>query len=285
MIITKLIGGLGNQMFQYAVGRSLAEKNKSQLFLDVTGYEHQVGVTPRQYALSIFNTEEHFASSSDLDKLKFGSRLGKLLHLKSKQYIKEKTLNVFDGRILNLPDNTYLNGFWQTEKYFSMIGDIIRSEFSLRPQFNHLDSSLISQIENSQSVSLHVRRGDYVSNVKTNLYHGVCSLDYYQNAIEFLKKTNGELKLFIFSDDIKWVKDNLKIEQKTVFVSNGQLKDYEELMLMSKCKHQIIANSSFSWWGAWLNVHPAKKVIAPKNWFNNNSANYNDIIPETWIRL
>lgn len=285
MIITKLTGGLGNQMFQYAIGRSLSEKNNTQLKLDIAGYQKQFGVTPRQYGLNVFNIKEDFALEKDIKKIKYGSLVRQKLRLTSSGYVKEKYSNIFIKNILDLQKDIYLEGFWQTEKYFLMIADIIRKEFSLRNEFNNLDKGLLEVIDNSLSVSLHIRRGDYVANLKTNQFHGACSLEYYQAGIDYLKNRFGSVVLFIFSDDIEWVKDNLKTDQKIIFVSNGKLKDYEELVLMSKCKHNIIANSSFSWWGAWLNNNPVKIVIAPKNWFNNVKANKNDIVPESWVRL
>lgn len=285
MIITKLIGGLGNQMFQYAIGRSLAIKNNTELKLDLSGYENQQGIIPRNYSLGIFQIDSKIASKEESFGLKYSSRFMGILGYKKKSYLKEKIANKYDPEIFKVTGNNYLEGYWQTEKYFLMIADVIRKEFSLRIEFNNLDIELLNQIAKCQSVSLHVRRGDYVSNSKTNQFHGSCSLKYYQDSIEYLKNKFGQIVLFIFSDDIEWVKENLQTDQKMVFVSNDKLKDYEELILMSKCKHNIIANSSFSWWGAWLNTNYDKQVIAPKYWFNNAHANINDIVPENWIRI
>jgi len=141
------------------------------------------------------------------------------------------------------------------------------------------------KIKEKNSVSLHIRRGDYLTMQKAIDTIGVCPLDYYDKAIREITRKIKNPTFFIFSDDINWVKENLKTNSPTIFVSGGKLKDYEELILMSKCKHNIIANSSFSWWGAWLNNNPNKIVIAPKKWFKDTSKNTRDLIPESWLKL
>lgn len=290
MIITKLSGGLGNQMFQYAVGQAIAKKNKAILKMDLSGYDNQTGVTQRKYELYLFNIPENFTTADDNKKIKgrepnnlFKKILNKL-HVKynSPNYIKEKHFN-FDPKILKLKDNIYLDGYWQTEKYFKDIEDIIRSEFTLKTEYSGLNPELIAKINNYNSVSMHIRRGDYVSSQSTNKFHGICSLDYYKKAIDLIAKKFPNPTIFIFSDDLKWCEENIKIKFPIIFVQGN--KNYEDLIMMSKCNHNIIANSSFSWWGAWLNNNPNKMVIAPQKWFNNPNINYSDIIPSTWIKI
>lgn len=290
MIITKLSGGLGNQMFQYAVGRAVAERNKTNLKIDLSGYEHQVGITPRQYELFLFNIQEDFSTSQENKKIKgleFNSLVKRVLnklHIKlgGSNYVVEKHHN-FDPAILKLEDNVYLEGYWQTEKYFSDIADIIRSEFTLKDRYNNLNSEILNKIDSYNSVSMHIRRGDYVSNQETSEYHGICSLEYYQKAISLIAKKSPNPVVFIFSDDLKWCEENLKIDWPIVFVEGN--KGYEDLIMMSRCKHNIIANSSFSWWGAWLNNNPNKIVIAPGQWFADKSINTIDVVPEYWIKI
>jgi hypothetical protein len=140
------------------------------------------------------------------------------------------------------------------------------------------------------SISIHIRRGDYVQNKKTGKHHGNCSSEYYKNALDEIlsKLSKGQrenVRLFIFSDDIEWARKNLSFACPSVFVSNPATPDYEELVLMSKCSHHIIANSSFSWWGAWLDSNPQKIVIAPAKWFNTRQSLYKDIVPSSWIKI
>lgn len=136
------------------------------------------------------------------------------------------------------------------------------------------------------AVSLHVRRGDYVSNLTINQFHGTCSLEYYNQAIAQIAKKVETPHFFVFSDDPEWVKSNLKIDYSITIVDhNNADKNYEDIRLMSLCKHHIIANSSFSWWGAWLCRNPNKIVIAPLKWFNDKSINTTDLIPDGWIKI
>ena len=138
-------------------------------------------------------------------------------------------------------------------------------------------------ISQTNSVSLHIRRGDYVSNQKTNQTHGTCDLDYYQRCITEIEKEVENPYFFVFSDEIEWVKENLKINHPAEYVDqNTGDKSYEDMRLMSQCKHNVIANSSFSWWGAWLNSYPDKIVFAPKRWFASDKHNTKDLIPEGW---
>jgi hypothetical protein len=186
---------------------------------------------------------------------------------------------------LNLPDNSYLSGLWQTEKYFKDCEEIIRTEFTFKQPLNKKNSELSETIRRKNSVSIHIRRGDYIYNSEEYKIHGLCSIDYYKKAVECIANKAGELTLFIFSDDIEWVKNNLKFDFPIIFVDNNVDDIHEDLRLMSLCKHNIIANSTFSWWGAWLNNNKEKIVIAPKKWFNEFEADTKDIYPDSWMRI
>ena len=290
MIIVKLSGGLGNQLFQYALGRSMAEREKTIFKIDLYSCKKQINITPRQYELSPFNVQENFSTPQENEIFcggKFNIFLRKVLNKVQFNFylnnnIIEKKYN-FNSSVLNLKGSCYLDGYWQTEKYFFDIKNIIKSEFTLKEKYNNLNVQLVEKIVNCNSVSIHIRRGDYISDQKINNYHGVCSLDYYHKAINLISKKYSDLTFFIFSDDLKWCKKNLKINWPVVFIEGN--KNYEDLILMSKCHHNIIANSSFSWWGAWLNNNPDKIVIAPKQWFVNKSINTEDLIPESWIKI
>ena len=286
MIITKLIGGLGNQMFQYAAGRQLAYKLGVELKLDILDFDHY---KLRKYELDVFNIQENFATAEEIADLTILKRniierfISRLLHKPYRPlptYIKES----FNSEIMNMYDGVYLDGYWQSEKYFADIIEIIREEFIITTTQEGLNRKLADQIKSCNSVSLHIRRGDYVSNPETNKAHGICDIDYYLHCIEHLTKTVEHPHFFAFSDDIEWVRQNLKIPYPITFIeNNGQDKSYEDLRLMSQCKHHIIANSSFSWWGAWLNPNEDKIVFAPRKWFANKDANIQDRIPNQWI--
>jgi len=275
MIIIQLKGGLGNQMFQYAMGRRVAHANNTDLKLDISWFNNiGVNYTPRKYSLQPFNIIENFASINEIKALK----RGRIHNLTKRILTKERFSN-----------NVYLSGYWQNEKYFKDIEDIIRKEFTLKKPIRN---KYIDLINHTNSVSLHIRRGDYVINPEYRKTLGACPLSYYHKAIRNILNFVTHPHFFIFSDDIKWAKNNLKFKHPVTFVSNKEqylLKntntDYEDLILMSKCKHNIIANSSFSWWGAWLNSNPDKIVIAPKKWFNDLSLTNKDLIPELWMKI
>lgn len=287
MIITELNGGLGNQMFQYAVARRLAEVNHTELKLDIENFNKD---RLRAYELHHLNVNAQFAVYDDIaifkerskrEKIKFYIR--QILSRKKLRNIKEKHFH-FDESILFLKDNIYLQGYWQSEKYFKDIADIIRREFSLKEKLSEESQQVAQKIKMSiNSVSLHIRRGDYVSNPTTNSVHGVCSLEYYQQCVQVLRERLGELSLFVFSDDPVWVEENLNYDHLLTFVNhNGAERAYEDMHLMSLCQHNIIANSSFSWWGAWLNQNSKKIVFAPKQWFRVDDYATGDLIPEGW---
>jgi hypothetical protein len=184
-----------------------------------------------------------------------------------------------------LGDNTYLDGYWQSEKYFRSIEKIIRSECRVKGAPSEINKNFADKIQSVNAVSIHVRRGDYVTDEKTNAYHGVCDKDYYRQAIDHLTASLDDPYFFVFSDDMAWTKANLSTgSQPAEYIDHNTGAGHEDLRLMYLCKHHIIANSSFSWWGAWLNDHAGKKIIAPKKWFQPPITN-NDIIPEGWITL
>ena len=297
MVIVRLTGGLGNQMFQYAVGRKVAHVHGVELNLDIFGFE---SYTLRKYVLGAFNIQEKFATSEEVKALTVRKRgffkpliakaMGRKL-VSASSYIREKQFH-FDPEIQNLPDNVYLDGYWQSEKYFMGIEDTIRKEFIVKTDQKGKNFKLAELIESCDSVSLHIRRGDHVSDPETQKRYGTCNLDYYHRCIEFLTRFVKKPHFFIFSDDPVWARDNLNLAYTTTFVDhNSEDKNYEDLRLMSQCKHNIIANSSFSWWGAWLNNNPNKLVYAPKRWLADTTAagDYNafinNLIPLPWTRV
>lgn len=258
----KIKGGLGNQMFQYAYGRALELAGKKIIFNTsfFNGDREKVD-TARDFKLNNFNIQT---------KAEFSE--------------KKHLFNDFKNKIL-VKIGLKKNGFWQNEKYFKNIENDIKKEFTLKNPPDEKFQDILQKIENTTSVSIHIRRGDYIENPKTNSYHGICDLEYYSQAIDTIKNQVNNPSFFIFSDDIEWAKKNLITSYPTFWVSDLKGKDYEELYLMSLCKHSIIANSTFSWWAAWLNKNPNKIVIAPKQWLTNKTSNKISILPKTWTQI
>jgi len=294
MIITRLTGGLGNQLFQYAAARRLALVRDAELKLDVTWLGSAKLRTVRDYALASFDVPQTFAAQKDIEKFT-KPNIGTLsrLFLRSlrkgmqlpKSYIKEAHYH-FDPSILELPDGVYLDGYWQSERYFADAANVIRAELTINKPMEGRNLELIEQINSCNAVSVHVRRGDYVSDKHTADYHGVCSLDYYHKAIQHIADAIENPVLFMFSDDPDWVRSNLSAPYPMTIVDhNGHERCVEDLRLMSACRHHILANSSFSWWGAWLNQRFGKIVVAPQRWFNNHDADTRDLCPAEWVRL
>jgi hypothetical protein len=293
MIIVKLIGGLGNQMFQYAAARRLAEKHSTILKLDVTGFEKY---KLHRYGLHCFQISEYLATQNEIESIRGGQNIFSRLKRKicrqigfdnpeNKKWIFEKQFH-FDPEILEAPNNVLLEGSWQSEKYFADIACILRREFVVKYQQDRQSKNFADLIKSTESVSLHVRRADYVQDALTNKTHGTCDQDYYNDCVNYIGAHVSSPHFYIFSDEPKWAKDNLKFDFPMTFVDcNDASRNYEDMRLMSMCKHNVIANSSFSWWGAWLNDAPDKLVLAPKKWFNDDTKNTKDIIPGEWIKL
>jgi hypothetical protein len=285
------MGGLGNQMFQYAAARSLAQHLGTNVKVDVSFLNADAkGIyTQRDYELNVFSAAIEIISEKELECFL------KKYHSKFRSFLHQKFSSLFPSHILiengyhfhpeffKLSRNTYLNGFWQSEKYFVSARNTIQNDFVIKPNFLGGTEKWENLITHSESVSLHVRRGDYVSNPTSYAYHGVCDANYYNKAVELVASKKKNLKLFIFSDDLKWCQENLHFELPHFFVETDS--NIKDLYLMSTCKHNVTANSSFSWWAAWLNKFGDKIVIAPSRWFAQAELNSADRIPESWIIL
>lgn len=188
--------------------------------------------------------------------------------------------------MLNLPDNAILDGYWFSYKYFDHIRDVLRKDFTPR-QIDERNQALLTQIKNTENpVAVHIRRGDYVSNPNANKFHGVLSLDYYRQAVRLITDKVPNAQFYVFSDDASWVKEHFTFLENPVFVDfNGDANNHMDIFLMSNCKHNIIANSGFSWWGAYLNDHKNKTVIAPRAWFVSKELDAKDVKPESWLSI
>lgn len=286
MIIIKLLGGLGNQMFQYALFKAL-EKKGLEIKIDLSNFESynlHNGFELKQ----IFNIDFQTATESEIIKLadlkgSFFSRVRRKLFGKKKSYINETNFS-FDN--IRKKKDYYLEGYWQSERFFANAQDDILKAFCFNNPISLKNKQLLKNIEQRNTVGLHVRRGDYISDPKSFKSFGdICNLEYYTTAISEIIKSVKEPLFIIFSDDMDWVKANLTCELETCFVDwNSGKESYWDMYLMSQCKHNIIANSSFSWWGAWLNTNPSKKIIAPEIWKWDNDSN-TERTPGNWSRI
>lgn len=292
MILVRLIGGLGNQMFQYATGRAVSRRLGAPLLLDASGFEHY---DLRRYELDELSIEAAVAGRDDLARCgvvqrppALVNRALKALGMQRQANVLQEASFVYDDRIESVRAPAYLDGYWQSERYFSGIADVLRREFALKAPVDEANNAMAARIAGAgaKAVSLHIRRGDYVNNPHTAQYHGVCSLDYYRAAVEHIAERVSDPHFFVFSDDHAWVSENFKLPYATTLVDiNGADRGVWDMALMKACRHHVVANSSFSWWGAWLNPAEDKIVVAPQRWFSGASHDTRDLIPSAWIRL
>lgn len=291
MIVITLMGGLGNQMFEYATALSLAKKCHTDLNMDLSWFNSiDEKDTKRWYELDCFALPQATVELSNfaLVDVLAGRRVRYPQYVKSilkKRLWRFSTpVSGYDDRVLELPNNTNLVGWFQSERYFVNIRSELLKAFEYKKPPSTKNKQLLEKITAANSVSLHVRRGDYVTNAHAQKFHGLTGLAYYKTAISKIEKVVDHPTFFVFSDDPQWCQQNIKTNHPTIYVNHNK-NGSEDMRLMRACQHNIIANSSFSWWGAWLNETPKKIVIAPKKWFNDETANPKDILPKSWQSL
>ena len=286
MVIVKIIGGLGNQMFQYAYAKALQQKGH-EVKIDISAFETYK--LHGGYQLNKYNIDLDSSIKDENDKFYKNTFFYKVLRrfgMDLSRRIKEKSL-LFDKKLLEIDDNSYLDGYFQCEKYFKDIREIILKQFTINQDISNYTKEIKNKIQNSQnSCSLHIRRGDFVNSTNINI-HGACDIEYYKKAMKYLEEKVENINYFIFSDDIEWVKENLAIQNAIYIDSKEKRIPHEDIYLMSLCKNNIIANSSFSWWGAWINRNENKIVIAPKRWFADDKLENQskDIVCESWVKI
>lgn len=289
MIAVHLQGGLGNQMFQYAFAAQLAAWHAVQVVIDPYWFDHPLrGETPRTLDITKFRIAGNVADAR-------ASRQWSILRSRLVRYLPSFVLplplvmergNGVDRAALTAPDNCYLRGFWQSEDYFKDIAATLAEQFAPKAAPSSQDQMLLERMANGNAVSLHVRRGDYVSLASAAAYHGTCSPGYYRQAIDHILQHREGCRFFVFSDDPSWAADNLDIPAETHYVAhNSAANAVQDMRLMSHCRDHIIANSSFSWWGAWLAERRCNDgiIIAPRQWFAGRDAP--DIVPARWMRM
>lgn len=290
MIIVRVTGGLGNQMFQYAMYKSLEKKGKlvkldSKSFYE-TKKEHNGYELER-----IFDIKPNKPTKEDLEKFD-ENNISTLFKIKrklfgDKKFVYDTKEYVFNKDVYKLK-NSYLNGYWQSIKYFEGIENDIKKDFRFKNQLDNKNLEILNEIENSNSISIHIRRGDYMSPENYNMYGCIASPTYYKKAIKVIEEKVENPTFFVFSNDMDWVKKNIQINSRVFYIDiNSGNGSYKDMQLMSNCKHNIIANSSFSWWGAWLNENKNKIVIAPKKWINREDVDSDkiELFCEGWTLL
>lgn len=278
-------------MFQYACGRSLALHKKTGYKVDKTWFNNiEQRFTQRDFRLDKLQTKLQYATLQEIQKLKqpkypfiinsiYWRRQYALPYYK-RHFFKEQGF-AYDEHIVQCNNDVYLQGFFQSHKYFDDIRAELLTEF-IPDNTPAIVAEKEKNIRASNAVSLHIRRGDYVT--VGNMQY-VLDLEYYRKALALIKEKEGDIKVFIFSDEPQWAQANLNLDVEVEIVSAPEILPEHDIYLMSCCKHNIIANSSFSWWGAWLNNNHAKTVVAPLQWFKANDKNTNDLIPADWIRI
>ncbi len=292
MIVVKLQGGLGNQMFQYAAAKRLAVQHNTDVVLDLRWFDEIPETdTKRWYELDCFKIEKNEFRAVGYQVISMGLGRKTKLKLNIKAFGRKKKLlgfeapdNSFNQKALSLPNNVYLDGWFTSEKYFADIRSELVKDFSFKGKPSVKSEQILKRITGSESVSVHVRRGDYIFNKHASKWHGLTGLAYYNSAVKIVTRKIKNPELFVFSDDPDWCKANLKFKFPTTYVSHNN-KGSEDLRLMMACNNNIITNSTFSWWGAWLNHNPDKVVVAPKKWLSDPSVDTKDVIPESWLKI
>jgi hypothetical protein len=292
-IYSYLQGGLGNQMFQYAIARALSEHYRTQFALNRYWFNaHQGDATPRELQLDVLNIQEvPILDSTFPQKPKRWQRVLQHFFTKNSLVIYQDNAFDFDQDVFHLKNaasrNIYLAGYWQAYAYIDAIKEILKGEFKTKAPLFHFYQTYLDQIQSQESVMVHIRRGDYVHSKAASQFHGVLPLQYYEQAIHALQNTKPNLQFFIFSDDLQWAKDSLQGNFQKTFIEHAPHADAvaHELQLMRACDHHIIANSSLSWWGAWLKKNPHGLVYAPNHWINDDTLNLSALLPPDWIRI
>lgn len=279
----KLIGGLGNQMFQYALYKAMICKGQKAMIDDYTYFKYEHCPSHAKYSLDIFDLKYNSIINHKFLLFimlleRYLNRLGLNITLLSKY--NEKIISTYENSVFET-DKSYIIGFWQTEKYFQDIANEIKTDFTYKGKWSQKNLKYKKMMQESNSVCIHIRRGDYL-NLST-IYGGICTEEYYLSAINYIKHREKNPIFYVFTNDMEWSKQFFENESNVIFVEgNEEENSYMDMILMTYCKHHIIANSSFSWWGAWL-ANKDGITIAPKKWLNTKETP--DIWCDGWIKM
>ena len=283
MILVRAVGGLGNQMFQYAAGRALADRLGVELLLDLRDFKNY---RLHCFGLDGFRIRGRKATADEMEpwpewRRRLSRRLSRI-GLPSRFYF-EPSFG-YDPVWSTLGDGVHLNGYFQSERYFAERAAQLRDDFTLVEPLRGENAEIAALARRCESVAIHVRRGDYLTDVKTLSFHGVCSPMYYREAISLIRVRYNNPRFFVFSNDMQWARANLRLGGDALFVSGGDRTPQIDVYLMANCRHHVIANSSFSWWGAWLGRHSEQCVVAPTPWFDSPLMKDDDLLPSAWLR-
>ena len=276
MIIVEVTGGLGNQMFQYALYRKLQLLGKD-VKLDLSFYHTKQ--TLRKLELGIFKLPLQVADQREICRLKGytndASRIQKAFTTRIYKHpcIYTEDLDKGYQDMVLQKDSVYLSGYWQNECYFKEIRNRILEDFTFPQEITDRKQDMVRQMKGSNSVSVHIRRGDYLQSGNAGIYGGICTLTYYRKAMDYMREHIQNPQFYIFTDDPEWVKQNLYEDGMCLVQHEDGDPDYLDMYLMSQCTAHIIANSTFSWWGAWLDRNERKTVVSPARWLNNHDVN------------
>ncbi len=287
MIVVKLMGGLGNQMFQYAAGRALSLKHHVPLLCDeeFLNRNPKGAYTQRRPELHQVKIKAETASRNILKNFQQDNFWDKIFRRKDAEpdvLIEGQAVN---SRFFTVGKQVYLNGFWQSEEYFANYRPALLHEFQPAYDLDETAKKYLHQIRNCNAVSIHVRRGDYVQHPGANQFHGLIGMQYYTKAIEHVRHLKESCHFFIFSDDLPWCKQNFNFLDKITFVESNSDFSFTDMYLMKHCRHHIIANSSYSWWGAWLCEEPGNITVAPGQWLMDKNLSTEKIYCKNWIRI
>jgi hypothetical protein len=287
-VIVQLAGGMGNQMFQYSLGRAISLRHKVPLKVDLSTLLDRTprpGFVFRDYALDVFDIKAQTAVRREvpiLHRRYLWGRGALLIDQVRREFLanpgKERR-GGFEPAILQAGPSVYLAGYWQCPKYFTQIESVIRADFTLRSSLPKSLAEMRNAIALTNSVCVNVRRTDFVNNP----VHGILDVEYYRRALKLLENNIQSPHVFVFADDLAWCQDNLQFGMPTTFVGNefaGSKFEYK-FELMRACKHFVIPNSTYAWWAAWLSDNPSKRVVAPEQWLPESIS---DIVPEEWLR-
>lgn len=290
MIIVNVCGGLGNQLFQYAIGRRIALARGVELVLDTSWYRRlhrRRSVTARQFELGDFHVSARETRPEEARKARNSThRFWRHFPLIPRYDVVREVSKRFQPDVFQAKDGTYLLGFWQCPRYFEDIRTVLMEDLAIRVPLSREEKLTEDRIIESQNaVAVHVRRGDYVTLASAAKFHGTCGVEYYQNAVTEMEQRLGRPNYFVFSDDMEWARNNLSFMRDACFVAGEEGRpSCVGIHLMASCKHNVIANSSYSWWGAWLGRELDRIVIAPKHWSFGGPQSA-EVLPASWIAL
>jgi hypothetical protein len=287
-LVVNLLGGLGNQLFQYSCAWALAQEQGRELVLDAGSFDQY---KLRPFLLDRLKIKARCASAAELDA--WGLQAGRFARIRRRIFgtsIASVREPAYTWGPLHLPEgqDAWLNGYWQTERYFAEHKAVLKAQFAVKAAASGLNAKLLKSIRaaGTRACAIHVRRGDYVSSMLAARTHGSIGPAYYSAAVARLRSQVKGAKLFVFSDDPAWARANMPFAAQALFIdANGPEAPEQDLRLMSACRHFVLANSTFSWWGAWLGETPRSLVQAPLRWFKTPKLDPRDLLPERWERV